>query len=230
MVRPLQVHNDRTIQKMSNTIRIAVVDDHPLLREGVATTLETDPDFEIVGQGESHDDAIELAGSKKPDIMMLDISMPGGGVNAARSIHQAHPAIKLIMLTVSEDEKDVTSALQAGAKAYILKGIGGKELINAVHRIAEGESFITPSLATNILLQTNSNAGRADANPLDKLNKRETVILKSLERGLTNKQIADELFLSEKTIKHYMTSILQKLRVRNRVEAALLAQKLKFPE
>ena len=214
---------------MNNNIRIVVVDDHPLLREGVATTLGSDPNFEIVAQGASHDDAVILAGTHKPDIMMLDISMPGGGVNAARAIHQAHPDIRLIMLTVSEDEKDVTSALQAGAKGYILKGIGGKDLINAVHKIAEGESFITPSLATSILLQTSSNGG-ADANPLDKLNKRETVILKALERGLTNKQIADELFLSEKTIKHYMTSILQKLQVRNRVEAALLAQKLKFPD
>ena len=214
---------------MNNNIRIVVVDDHPLLREGVATTLGSDPNFEIVAQGASHDDAVILAGTHKPDIMMLDISMPGGGVNAARAIHQAHPDIRLIMLTVSEDEKDVTSALQAGAKGYILKGIGGKDLINAVHKIAEGESFITPSLATSILLQTSSNGG-ADANPLHKLNKRETVILKALERGLTNKQIADELFLSEKTIKHYMTSILQKLQVRNRVEAALLAQKLKFPD
>lgn len=215
---------------MSNTIRIAVVDDHPLLREGVATTLETDPDFEIVGQGESLDDALLLADNEIPDIILLDISMPGGGVNAARAIHHAHPNIKMVMLTVSEDEKDVTSALQAGAKAYILKGIGGKELIAAVHRIAEGESFITPSLATSILLQTNAQGAQSEPNPLNKLNKRETVILKALERGLTNKQIAEELYLSEKTIKHYMTSILQKLQVRNRVEAALLAQKLDFPD
>lgn len=210
---------------MPETIRILVIDDHPLLRDGVCSTLDSEPEFEVVGQGASYDDALTLAQDLTPDIILLDISMPGGGVNAARDIHKALPSIKLIMLTVSEDEKDVMSALQAGARAYILKGIGGKELITAVHRISSGESFITPSLATSILLHSNNQEPEANI-LLDKLNKRETAILKALERGLTNKQIADELFLSEKTIKHYMTSIMQKLQVRNRVEAALMAQKI----
>lgn len=211
---------------MKDPIRILVVDDHPLLREGVSSTLDAEEDFSVVGQGASYDEALALADELLPDVILMDISMPGGGVNAARDIHAAHPLIKIIMLTVSEDEKDVMSALQAGAKAYILKGIGGKELINTVNRISAGESFITPSLATSILLQSNNPDAEKEPSPLDKLNKRETTILRALERGLTNKQIADELFLSEKTIKHYMTSILQKLQVRNRVEAALMAQKL----
>jgi DNA-binding NarL/FixJ family response regulator len=211
---------------MNEPIRLLVVDDHPLLREGVCNTLESEDNFEVVGQGASYDDALSLAKELSPDIILLDISMPGGGVNAAREIHKSHPDTKIIMLTVSEDEKDVSSALQAGAKAYILKGIGGKELISTVNRIAGGESFITPSLATTILLHSNAPEQIREPSPLDKLNKRETMILKALERGLTNKQIADELFLSEKTIKHYMTSILQKLEVQNRVEAALIAQKL----
>ena len=210
---------------MPEPIRILVIDDHPLLRDGVCSTLDSEADFEVVGQGASYDDALSLAQELTPDIILLDISMPGGGVNAARDIHEALPSIKLIMLTVSEDEKDVMSALQAGARAYILKGIGGKELIAAVHRIAAGESFITPSLATSILLHSNTQE-TAENTLLNKLNKRETAILKALERGLTNRQIADELFLSEKTIKHYMTSIMQKLHVRNRVEAALIAQKI----
>lgn len=211
---------------MAETTRILVIDDHPLLRDGVCSTLDSEVNFEVVGQGASYDDALSLAMDLTPDIILLDISMPGGGVNAARDIHEALPSIKLIMLTVSEDEKDVMSALQAGARAYILKGIGGKELIAAVHRISAGESFITPSLATSILLHSNSQESEPQSSLLDKLNKRETAILKALERGFTNKQIADELFLSEKTIKHYMTSIMQKLQVRNRVEAALMAQKV----
>ena len=151
--------------------------------------------------------------------------MPGGGVEAAREIHQALPASSLIMLTASEDEKNVMSALQAGAKAYILKGIGGKELVNIVRKVSAGETFITPSLATNILVHSyNDEPPQPDV--MEKLNNRESTILKALERGLTNKQIADELFLSEKTIKHYMTNILQKLQVKNRVEAALIAQKM----
>ena len=215
---------------MSDPIRILVIDDHPLLREGVCSTLESEKKFEIVGQGESYNDALNLALELTPDIILLDISMPGGGVNAAQDIHQALPSIKIIMLTVSEDEKDVTSALQAGARAYILKGIGGKDLVKTVRRIADGETFITPSLATSILLHSNNQATENQSSLLERLSKRESVILKALERGLTNKQIADELFLSEKTIKHYMTSIMQKLKVRNRVEAALMAQKIELSD
>jgi two-component system, NarL family, nitrate/nitrite response regulator NarL len=210
--------------------RIMVVDDHPLLREGVCITLESDPSFTIVGQAESYDEALASVAQANPDIMLIDVSMPGGGINTAREIHQNYPDIKIIMLTVSEDEKDVSSALQAGARGYILKGIGGKDLINAVHRIAQGESFITPSLATSILLQAHTQTPDKGSGLLGTLSEREAVILKALERGLTNKQIADELELSEKTIKHYMTIILKKLGVKNRVEAALMAQKHEFLE
>jgi two-component system nitrate/nitrite response regulator NarL len=213
---------------MSDSIKILVIDDHPLLRDGVCSTLESEEDFKVVAQGASYDDAMQLAKEHLPDIIFLDISMPGGGVNAAREIHSSLPNIKLVMLTVSEDEKDVLSALQAGASGYILKGIGGKELINAVHTISRGETFINAGLAASILLNSSHQGVDTPSSPqnkLDKLNKRESSILKALERGLTNKQIADELFLSEKTIKHYMTSIMQKLEVKNRVEAALMAQK-----
>ena len=210
---------------MSAPTTIAVIDDHPLLREGVSSTLAAAADFEVVAEGASYDDALRIAQAEMPDIVLLDISMPGGGVEAARDIHEALPSIKLVMLTASEDEKDVMSALQAGASAYILKGIGGKELIDIVRRVSSGETFITPSLATNILLHSYNQKVEPEHSLLDGLNAREASILKALERGLTNKEIADELFLSEKTIKHYMTNILQKLQVKNRVEAALLAQK-----
>jgi two-component system, NarL family, nitrate/nitrite response regulator NarL len=210
---------------MTSPITIAVIDDHPLLREGVSSTLDAVADFEIIGQGEGHADALRIAQEGMPDIILLDISMPGGGVEAARDIHEAFPAIKLVMLTASEDERDLMSALQAGASAYILKGIGGKELIDIVRRIASGETFITPSLATSILLHSSHHESEQDRDLIDQLNERESSILKALARGLTNKQIAEELFLSEKTVKHYMTNILQKLQVKNRVEAALLAHK-----
>ena len=119
------------------------------------------------------------------------------------------------------------TALQAGANAYILKGIGGKKLIEIIRRVSSGETFITPSLATSILMHSYNQEPAPLPSLLDKLNERESGILTALSRGLTNKQIADELFLSEKTIKHYMTNILQKLQVKNRVEAALMAQKIK---
>jgi len=212
---------------MPPSVSIVVIDDHPLLREGISSTLEAMDDFEVVGQGENYDDALRIAHQTMPDIILLDISMPGGGVEAARDIHTALPSIKLVMLTASEDEKDVMSALQAGANAYILKGIGGKELVDIVRLVSSGETFITPGLATSILMLSYNREPSPESSILDKLNERESSILKALERGLTNRQIADEQFLSEKTIKHYMSNILQKLQVRNRVEAALMSQKMK---
>lgn len=211
---------------MSDTINLLVIDDHPLLREGVCGTLNAADDFNVVGEGSSYSDALEKAHELMPDTILLDISMPGGGVEAARDIHSALPSIKIIMLTASEDEKDVMSALQAGANAYILKGIGGKELVRIVRSVTGGETFITPTLAANILMHSYEPEATPNSVLVDKLNQRESEILKGLERGLTNRQIAEELFLSEKTIKHYMTNILQKLQVKNRVEAALMAQKL----
>jgi two-component system nitrate/nitrite response regulator NarL len=211
---------------MPPSINIVVIDDHPLLREGVSSTLQAADGFEVIGEGESYADALRLVHEAMPDIILLDISMPGGGVEAARDIHDALPAVKIIMLTASEDEKDVMSALQAGASAYILKGIGGRDLVDIVNKVSSGESFITPGLATNLLLNSyQQKPTEKQTSLIDQLNHRERGILMALERGLTNKQIADELSLSEKTIKHYMTNILQKLQVRNRVEAALIAQK-----
>lgn len=211
---------------MSEIIRLVVVDDHPLLLDGLISTLDLIDDFDVVGEGESYTDAVSLALELVPDTILLDVSMPGGGVEAARDIHEALPSITIIMLTASEDEKDVMSALQAGANAYVLKGIGGNELVDIVRRVSFGETFITPSLAGNIL--SHSYADQPNTNQTDdllsKLNDRESRILSYLEQGFTNKQIGDELFLSEKTIKHYMTSILQKLQVKNRVQAALLAK------
>lgn len=209
---------------MTEKISLIVIDDHPLLLEGLTSTLDSVDDFEVVGQGSSYNDALNLAHEFIPDTILLDISMPGGGVEAARDIHEALPTIKLIMLTASEDEKDVMSALQSGATAYILKGVGGRELIDIIRRVSSGETFITPSLASNILSHSYNTEPSKKNTLLDKLNERENSILSALERGLTNKQIADELFLSEKTIKHYMTNILQKLQVKNRVQAALMAK------
>ncbi len=212
---------------MSESIRILVIDDHPLFLDGLVSTLELVDDFDVVGEGENSTDAVNLAHELVPDTILLDISMPGGGVEAAREIHDALPSITIIMLTASEDEKDVISALEVGANAYILKGIGGKELTNIVRKVSSGETFITPSLAGNILSHSYRNNSDTTKNSelLKTLNDRENKILSYLEHGLTNRQIAEELFLSEKTIKHYMTSILQKLQVKNRVQAALLATK-----
>jgi DNA-binding NarL/FixJ family response regulator len=210
---------------MNEPLQIAIIDDHPLFREGVAHTLGAQPDFEIVGEGESADDAVRIAGEKLPDVMLLDVSMPGGGISAVRQIASAFPVVKIVMLTVSEQEEDVTAALRAGARAYVLKGVAARELVRILRSVASGEVYVTPTLAANVLVELTGGAGaRHASSPLDELTERERQIVELVAGGDSNKEIAAQLHLSEKTVKHHMTNILQKLQVRNRVEAALLAR------
>ena len=205
-------------------IRIALADDHPLFREGVAKTLMDEPDFDIVGQGKNADEALMLANELMPDLMLLDVSMPGGGIEAARRIAASCPAVKIVMLTVSEHDDDVMSALKAGARGYVLKGVGGQELCNALRAINQGDAYVSPSLAARLLAELQDVTRRPkQRDPLDDLTAREEQILKLVAQGLSNKEVGKELTLQEKTVKHYMTNILQKLHVRNRVEAAIMA-------
>jgi len=213
---------------MTAPIRICVVDDHPLLREGVVGTLHA-AGLDVVGAGASTDDATRLADEHLPDVMLLDISMPGGGIEAARAITQSHPKIKTIMLTVSEREDDVIAAMEAGARAYVLKGIGGPELLATILSVHKGETYITPQIAARVLskMQRRTEAnGPTRSKALDgELTIREEQIMDQVAQGLTNKEIALKFRLSEKTVKHYMTSVLQKLQVRNRVQAVIAHQK-----
>lgn len=216
---------------MSEPLQVAIVDDHPLFREGVAHTLGAQPDIEIVAQGESAADALRIAGERLPDIMLLDVSMPGGGVSAVQQIAAAYPVIKVVMLTVSEEEDDVTAALRAGARAYVLKGVAARELARIIRAVATGEVYVTPSLASSLLFElTGGRGGTQPASPLEVLTERERQILERVAAGDSNKEIGAQLHVSEKTVKHHMTNILQKLQVRNRVEAALLARVGELPE
>jgi DNA-binding NarL/FixJ family response regulator len=214
---------------MRETLRVAVVDDHPLMRAGIIRTLESDGEIEIVGEGASADEALKIAQETLPDIILVDISMPGGGINAAKSITSACPVVKVVILTVSEDEETVSAALAAGATGYILKGVSGPELLRTLESIKDGASYVSPSLAARLLSDTksrkSSDTASDDPDPLSLLTAREEQILAYVAKGMKNREIGDELNLSEKTVKHYMTNILQKLQVRNRVTAALLAQK-----
>ena len=211
---------------MSDKIQVVIVDDHPLFRDGVLQTLRAEPDFEVVGQTTTAAEAVRLAGELLPDVILLDITIPGGGLNAARMIAATSPVTKIIMLTASEAEEDVLTALKSGARGYILKGVSARELVKAVRDVHAGEAYVTPTLAASLLSEMKGGGlgPRPAPNPLDELTERESQILEQVASGLSNKEIAQQLFLSEKTVKHYMTNILQKLQVRNRVEAALLAQ------
>lgn len=211
---------------MSNMIDIVIVDDHPLFREGVAHTLSAEADLHVVGQGETAEDAIQLVGKLAPDLVLLDITMPGSGLHAARAIAATYPSTRVVMVTASEEEDDLLAALKAGARAYVLKGVPARELIGILRAVAGGEVRLPPWLASNILLEmTRTGTSTTVTNPLEELTEREREVLEGVAAGLSNKEIALRVHLSEKTVKHYMTNILQKLQVRNRVEAALLARK-----
>lgn len=214
---------------MSEPIRILIADDHPLFREGVAQSLANEPDFVIVGQASTGEEAFTLVGELLPDILLLDVTMPGdGGIITAGKVATAWPIVRIMMLTVSEDQDNLMAALKAGARGYILKGVTARELANAVCIVAGGDVYISPALASGILFELT--ATKPGDDPINSLTEREQDILNLVAEGLTNREIGEKLHLAEKTIKHYMTNVLQKLHVRSRVEAALLAQKHGLPK
>ena len=216
---------------MNTKMQIVIVDDHPLFREGVAQTLSGEPDIEVIGQGASAQEAIRLVGELLPDLNLLDVTMPAGGLSAAQHITQRYPSTRVVMLTVSEEDDDVLSALKMGARAYVLKGVPGRELLRILRQVHEGDVYVTPTLAASLLMDMSSPPREAEpASPLDELTDREREVLELVAEGHSNKEVARHLYLSEKTIKHHMTNILSKLQVRNRVEAALIAHQAKRPD
>ncbi len=203
---------------MSEAIRVAVADDHPMFRAGVLASLREVEDLEIVGEAGDAAGALALARTELPDVIILDIAMPGGGLSAAREIAAACPATRIVMLTVSEDEDDLLAAVKAGASGYVLKGAGAGELVRVIRSVHAGEVYVAPALAWGMLRELRS----PRTSPYDELTEREREVLELVAEGLSNQEIGDRLGLAEKTIKHYMTNILGKLQVRSRVEAALL--------
>ena len=208
---------------MSDPIRVVVADDHPLFREGVITSLCSVPDMDVIGQAENADEAVRLVREELPDVALLDVTMPGGSIEAARRIASACPVTRIVMLTVSEDEDDLLDAMKAGASGYVLKGVSARELAAVVRSVSAGEVYVAPSLAFGLLREMSR---PRSSDPLAELSVRERQVLELVANGLSNQEIGLELGLAEKTIKHYMTNILTKLQVRSRVEAALLAARV----
>src|SRR5438105_11498689 len=208
---------------MSEQIRVVVADDHPLFREGVVTSLHSMEDMVVVGQAADADEAVRVVREELPDLALLDVTMPGGGIDAARRIAAACPATRIVMLTVSENEDDLLEAMKAGASGYALKGVSARELGSVVRSVSAGEVYVAPSLAFGLLREMSR---PRPSDPLAELSSRERQVLELVAGGLSNQEIGLKLGLAEKTIKHYMTNILTKLQVRSRVEAALLAAKV----
>ncbi|PZO82024.1 MAG: DNA-binding response regulator [Mesorhizobium amorphae] len=210
---------------MADKVRVVVVDDHPLFRSGVVHVLGSSGRFAVEGEGASADEAVALAVRLKPDVILLDIAMPGNGVEAARRIQQEAPGVRVAMLTSSEADADIMGALEAGALGYVLKGVGADELLAVTATVAEGQSYVAPGLAARLLRAMGRGQAAAEpASPLAALTGREEEILRLVAEGLSNKEVGRRLDLQEKTVKHYMTNVLQKLQARNRTEAAVMAR------
>jgi len=213
---------------MTNPIRTAIVDDHPLFREGVAKLLARTPGVEIVADGSTAVDAVNIAPQLVPDVLLLDLKLPDDGAAAASTIARDHPSVRIVILTASDSDSDVAAMLQLGVHGYLLKGCTGQEIVRAVQRVHAGEFYVTPSLAARLLTEMTMPAANA-GDGSEALSSREEIILAQVSKGLTNKEIARALNLREKTVKHYMTNIMQKLGVRNRLEAVLVGQKRQRP-
>lgn len=211
---------------MEHAIRVLLVDDHTLFRSGIKALLQRQKDFEIVGEASDGLEGIKRAKSLKPDVVLLDLHMPGvSGREAVRLIVDELPETKVVMLTVSEDADDLLETLQAGAHGYLLKNIDTDYFINAIRSAADGEAVMSPQMMAKLMQSVRAAPVTAAAPAPDKerLSPREREILRFLARGASNKEIARSLDLAESTVKIHMQNILKKLNLVSRVQAAVYA-------
>jgi two-component system, NarL family, nitrate/nitrite response regulator NarL len=208
---------------MKNALCVIVGDDHPLFRQGVVSALSREIDIEVVGEASSGEEVFDLAKKLNPDLVVLDVSMPGwGGVHTVEKLREVLPALTVIMLTMSEDTDSLLAALKAGARGYVLKGIAPRELAQVLRSAHAGEVYVSPSMAGEMLVSLSKGPV---SDPCQELTEREREVLAMIGQGLKNREIGEKIFLSEKTVKHYVSSILQKLQLRSRLEVALFAQR-----
>jgi two-component system nitrate/nitrite response regulator NarL len=207
---------------MTEPIRIVVADDHPMFLDGLVATLSGDDELKVVAAVVDGPAAVQAVKLHRPDLALLDVAMPGGGLEALRQVAAASPSTRSVILTSSEAEDDLMAAMKAGARGYVLKGISGRELRTILKTIHSGGTYLAPGLAYGALRELSRPRPRS---PIDDLTNREREVLDLVASGLSNAEIGGQLGLAEKTVKHYMTSVLGKLGVASRVEAALLAYK-----
>jgi len=206
-------------------IRVVVVDDHELFRLGVIDTLEADGDLTVVGEAATAGEALRLARSELPDVLLLDLGLPDrSGLEVVEELARERAACRIVVLTVSEEDESLFRALEAGAAAYVVKGVERSELLHAVRSVVSGQRYVSPRLAADLLRRMAP--GFAPATILASLSEREAAVLGGIARGETNREIGETLALSEKTVKHYVTNVLLKLNARNRVEAALIGRSI----
>ncbi len=203
-------------------LKVLLVDDHEVVRKGLKYVLDDLEDFSLIGEASSAKTAIIMTEELNPDIVILDIRMPGGsGLDACRAIHQKYPQIKIIILTSYANDESITEAIQAGAVGYILKDGSTDELIRALAAIKNGEAALDPAITRKVLNMMQKKTSQA--HPFADLSEREMEVLNLIAQGKTNAAISNELILSEKTIRNYISSVFLKLNLTNRVEAAIYA-------
>lgn len=204
---------------------IVIIDDHPIFRSGLVQTLELDPALEVVAQGDSGTDAVRLAAEHRPDMMLLDVTMQSGGIDAVPDIIRTSPNTLVVMLTASENAKDVSRSLDLGAVSYLLKGATASELLASINAILRGSIEISPRLLGDLFNHQQVHAQTADQEAIARLTSQELKVLRLVSQGLSNAEIGRTLDVQEKTIKFHLSNIFDKLEVRNRVEAAILGQR-----
>jgi two-component system response regulator DevR len=209
----------------SDPIRVFLLDDHEVVRRGLRDLLESDGDIEIVGESGTAAEATARIPALRPDVAVLDARLPdGSGIDVCRDVRSVDPSIKALILTSYDDDEALFAAILAGAAGYLLKQVGGNDLVDAVRRVAGGQSLIDPTLTARVLERLRN--GPAEHEELASLTEQERKILALIAEGLTNRQIGERLFLAEKTVKNYVSSILSKLGLERRTQAAVLASKL----
>jgi len=208
---------------MPDSIRILIADDHPVVRDGLAAMLSTQPDFNVIAQAASGQEAIDMAESYHPDVLLLDLEMPNmDGLEALQHLRTHLPDIQVLVFTAFDTDERILSAVQAGAKGYLLKGAPRDELFQAIRIVSEGGSLLQPVIASKLLRQI-SRPPESSQNSPESLTEREMEVLNLLAKGMANKEIAESLVITERTVKFHVSAILTKLGASNRTEAVTIA-------
>jgi len=221
----------------NDPIRVLIADDHAFFRRGLEAVLQGEVGLDLVGQASDGQEAVQIASEVVPDVVLMDIRMPKiTGIEAARQMKEVAPSAKIVMLTISDEEEDLFEAIRAGASGYLLKDIPLDELADSVRAVYGGQSLINPSMAGKLLTEF-ATLARRDAEdepakhaPAPKLTDREMEVLRLVARGLNNRDIAKELFISENTVKNHVRNILEKLQIHSRMEAVMIAVREKLIE
>ncbi|MGH3483700.1 MAG: response regulator [Nocardioidaceae bacterium] len=209
----------------SADVRVFLLDDHEVVRQGIRALLEAQPGFEVVGESGSAEEARRRIPALRPDVAVLDARLPdGSGIDVCRGVRSVDPSIKALILTSYSDDEALFTSIMAGAAGYVLKEVGGGALVDAVRRVAAGQSLLDPAVTARVLERLRT--GDDEPEELRRLSEQERNVLELIAEGMTNREIGEELHLAEKTVKNYVSTMLHKLGLERRTQAAVLATKL----